>query len=187
MSEHRNPPMPAPQMRKMAERPDLDGRDPATLTELEKLAYIYPEVAELVRERDALRRRVDELRPMAAHGMQHLAQKNRAEVERLRRDLTLQEEVTRQVAARADELRAQVASLTGEHDDERAEVERINIAVAIAEANRAELERLRARDEAAKAVARLWDGTVYDTTNENPLWAALDTLARTHEEGGRDR
>jgi hypothetical protein len=36
----------------MAERPDLDGRDPATLTDLEKLAYAYPEVAELVRERD---------------------------------------------------------------------------------------------------------------------------------------
>jgi hypothetical protein len=35
--------------------PDLDGRDPATLTELEKLAYAYPAVAELVRERDALR------------------------------------------------------------------------------------------------------------------------------------
>jgi hypothetical protein len=36
----------------MAERPDLDGRDPATFTELEKLAYVYPAVAELVRERD---------------------------------------------------------------------------------------------------------------------------------------
>lgn len=49
----------------------------------------------------------------------------------------------------------------------------------------AELERLRARDEAAAAVARLWDGTVYDTTNDNPLWAALDELARVHRDGGR--
>lgn len=40
----------------MAERPDLDGRDPATLTELlDALAHAYPVVAELVRERDALR------------------------------------------------------------------------------------------------------------------------------------
>jgi hypothetical protein len=39
----------------MTERPDLDGRDPATLTELDALATFYPAVAELVRERDALR------------------------------------------------------------------------------------------------------------------------------------
>jgi hypothetical protein len=39
----------------MAERPDLDGRDPATLTDLEKLAYAYPEVAGLALARDALR------------------------------------------------------------------------------------------------------------------------------------
>lgn len=46
-----------------------------------------------------------------------------------------------------------------------------------------ELRALRAKDEAAAAVARWWDGTVYDTTNENPLWNALDELARVHREG----
>jgi hypothetical protein len=54
-SEHLLALLRAERERPLAERPDLDGRDPATLTDLEKLAYAYPEVAELVRERDALR------------------------------------------------------------------------------------------------------------------------------------
>lgn len=50
----------------MIEQPDLDGRDPAELTDIEKLAWIG-RVAELVRERDQLREvNADILRATAA-------------------------------------------------------------------------------------------------------------------------
>jgi hypothetical protein len=54
------------------ERPDLDGRDPATLTDLEKLAYAYPEVAELVRERDALRDEMEDRTSEYVHLLQQV-------------------------------------------------------------------------------------------------------------------
>jgi hypothetical protein len=43
-----------------------------------------------------------------------------------------------------------------------------------------EVERARRREEAATTVARLWDGAVRDTSDANPLWSALDELARAH-------
>jgi hypothetical protein len=55
----------------------------------------------------------------------------------------------------------------------------------------AELERLRARDEAAAAVVRAWhrQRAFFLTHSSKPLRAALDALARAHadEDGGRDR
>ena len=67
-------------------------------------------------------------------------------------------------------------------------------AAALAEVGRmqAELERLRARDEKAKAVVQLLSGrrrpTYRDLQADWPeLTTALDALARTHEDGGTDR
>jgi hypothetical protein len=53
----------------------------------------------------------------------------------------------------------------------------------------AELAELRARDEAAKAVVQTWrSGPARTGRNGDPLWQALDALARAHDEdGGQDR
>lgn len=57
----------------------------------------------------------------------------------------------------------------------------------MAETSGTPLERLRARDEKAQAVVRAWWGRrgVFEPGTE--LWAALDALAREHEDGGQDR
>jgi len=107
-----------------------------------------------------------------------------------------------------DRLTDMVATLTGENVRARAEVARLHTwaglmslldehypadvmtgesgdpgprIVALVRAV-AELKR---RDEAAAAVDQHWDGTVRDTTDDNPLWAALDAMARVRREGER--
>ena len=59
---------------------------------------------------------------------------------------------------------------------------------ALAEVGRmqAELERLRARDEKAKAVVQIWRGPTSEAHTYD-LHEALDALARTYEDGGTDR
>jgi hypothetical protein len=188
----------------MAERPDLDDRDPATLTDLEKLAYAYPEVAELLRERDALR---DLVRAAAIGATESDAELHARNVDAKSATIRAAGMERERDEARAEAERAwgiagggrcecgEVLTLTKdgrltEHEDggERCEGsgtrehEPPNIRIAVLDADdRRELAQLRARDEAAKAVVRAAEGLHLDWVLPE-FHAALDALARVHGE-----
>jgi hypothetical protein len=115
-------------------------------------------------------RRIDELRPMAAHGVRNppeVIEEMTAELERLR-DATVIVECSDPEHEELAEAQQRVVSLV------------------------AMVEELRARDEAAKAVVQTWgriDHELPSFEDLSDLAVALDALARAHEEkdGGQNR